>query len=432
MLDFAAPTNQEAPMRRLLVLVLAVSVLPASRLLARPADKGATLRLPLKAEKLSAPQGAALPTYDTIELAPVEGTVYAVRLAPGDAAPSIPRLDLGLFLPRVPGLAKGNETLTRLALMQREFNRNEVHNVLGDGTDFSVANNCLELGLWEAKLARPDASGKTVTLFHAWFTFPKEDYARLFAAVNGGLDEAKYDPVFAKYPGIGGFALSLDELRRVESERPLTPVATHVSDPLDRLPEQTGKTRLIRTSGVTTYADFVKASSQPVTLAKFAVPGVYHDTESMTFDLTWLGRTPSVTWRQVKPAKGGAEFPELELRFENGLRLIAADSKIATLPARTERPSAEGDVLKLVCGIGTPVIHASASDRAAEMTEDRPRYLMLLDAKGQHVDNHFTGVDGLYLWREAGKAGAKDTLHLWLVSYERIALVAHYSVPFPG
>lgn len=54
---------------------------------------------------------------------------------------------------------------------------------------------------------------------------------------------------------------------------------------------------------------------------------------------------------------------------------------------------------------------------------------MILDAKGTHVDNHLTGVDGLYAWREAGEPGQ---LHLWLVSYERIALVAHYSANWPA
>ena len=91
-------------------------------------------------------------------------------------------------------------------------------------------------------------------------------------------------------------------------------------------------------------------------------------------------------------------------------------------------PAIETDVLKLVCGVGTPIIHARAEERAAELTEDRPRYLMILDPKGNQVDNHLTGVDGLYAWHEAGEPGK---LHLWLVSYERIALVAHYSVPWP-
>jgi len=73
------------------------------------------------------------------------------------------------------------------------------------------------------------------------------------------------------------------------------------------------------------------------------------------------------------------------------------------------------------------VIHATAAERAAELTSDRPRYLMILDAKGNHVDNHLTGVDGLYVWRDAA-----GRIHFWLVGYERITFVAHFSAKLPA
>jgi hypothetical protein len=390
----------------------------------------APLRLPLQAEKLTAPEGVTLPSYEAIELTPLGNGRYDVRLTPGDAAPKLSGVDLTLLSPQVPGLARGNETLTRLALIQREFNRNEVHNALPDGTDFTIANNCLQRGLWEVKLLKPDGA-KTTTLFHAWLTFPQDEYARLFAAANEGLPEQKWDVLFANYPGIGGFVLPLTDLRTVVSEKPVTPLDTHGADALDRLPEQKGKTKFVRTANLETYGDVVKAGSQPVTLAKFTVPGLYDPKESMTFDLAWLAHPKSLVWRQVRSSHAPGGFPEMELAFENGTRILAADAKLAGLAARTTVPAAEGDVLKLVCGIGTPVIHASTEERHKEIAEDRPRYLMILDAKDNHLDTHLTGVDGLYVWREAGGSGAPDTLHLWLVSYERIALVAHYSAPWP-
>lgn len=391
---------------------------------------GAPLRLPLQAETLIAPEGVTLPSYEAIELTPLGGGKYDVRLAPGDAAPRLSGLDLTLLAPRVPSLARGNETLTRLALIQREFNRNEVHNALADGTDFSIANNCLQRGLWEVKLAKVDGP-RTSTVFHAWFRFPKEEYARLFAAANPGLEEPKWDSLFANYPGLGGFVLPLAELRSVRSERPPAALDAHGTDALDRLPEQKGKLKWIRTAGLESYGDVAKPANQPVTLAKFNVPGLYDPKESMTFDLAWLSHPKGLVWREVRSPRAPQAFPEMELTFENGTRILAADARLAGLSARTTVPSGEGDVLKLVCGIGTPVIHATAQERAAEMADDRPRYLMLLDAKNNHLDNHLTGVDGMYVWREAG-AGKADTLHIWLVSYERIALVAHYSTSWPA
>ena len=387
--------------------------------------ESAPLKLSLNAEKLSAPAGQTLPAFETLELLPRGEGRYDVRLAPGDGAPSIERADLRLLVPRVPRLAKGNAALTRLALIQREFNRNEVHFALPGGQDLSIANNCLEQGRWEIKLSRAEAD-KTVTLYHAWFTFPKADYARLFEEING-LRYGDYDGIFAGYPGVGGFRLPLESLRAPKTEHELARLDRHASDPIQRLSEQQRKVKLLQTPDISTYGDFTQPARQPVTMAKFNGPGVYDDKESMRFDLTWLAKPSRLVWRDV--AHDGAAFPEIEAVFENGYRILIADSKLSDLPARTEPPRSEADVLKLVCGIGTPVIQASAAERATEFAEDRPRYLMLLDPQGNHIDNHLTGVDGVYVWREAGDPGL---LHLWLVGYERIAFVAHLSASWPN
>ena len=408
-------------------LVLLLASLPATF----AADPAGPLTIPLNVEAL--PDGASLPRWDRIELARNAAGRYDVRLVAGAASPEplvLRDADLSLLIPRAPKLVHGNESLTRLALIQREFNRNEVHNPLPDGRDFSIANNCLERGLWEVKVARSD-SGKTATLFHAWFTFPEDEYAKLFRLVNDGLDWAAYAPALAKYPGVGGFPLSLDDLRRPVpgSERELAGLDVHAAGALERLPEQAGKVKHIRTANLETYADVARPERQPVTLAKFNAPGRYDPAEAMKFDLRWLGSPTKVLWREVssrRPSGAGAKFTEVEIRFANGLRILAADPELARLPARAEPPRTEADVLKFVCGIGTPVIHATAAERAAELSADRPRYLMILDAAGNHVDNHLTGVDGLYAWRDAS-----NSIHLWLVSYERIAFVAHVSAKLP-
>jgi hypothetical protein len=128
--------------------------------------------------------------------------------------------------------------------------------------------------------------------------------------------------------------------------------------------------------------------------------------------------------RKVVRPSGGEPFTEIEIDFENGNRILFADSRIASLSPRSAPPVAENDVLKIVSGIGTPVIHATAAERAAELSEDRPRYLFLLDGKGALADNHFGGVDGIYLWRDA------SDLHIWVCGYERIAFFAHYGTPW--
>lgn len=408
---------------RWIVTHMAVVALMTAAGTAGESSDDSTRKLPLQVERLTAPPGTTLPAWETLELRRKAGGRHDVRLLPGSDGPSLQDADLSLLVPRAPGLARKDDAWTHLALIQREFNRNEVHNPLPDGRDFSIANNCLERGLWEVKLARSEG-GKTVTLFHAWFTFPEDEYARLFREINGGLDYARYAPVFAKYPGVGGIAPPLDALRRVRAERELSELDAHSQHPLERLTEQNNKVKLLRTAGIDTYGDFARADRQPITTAKFNVPGLYDPSpgESMRFDLTWLGQPVKILWREVEAPASSVRFPEIEIRFRNGYRIVAADAELARMAARSEEPKTELEVLRLVCGVGTPVIHATASERTAELSSDRPRYLMILDEAGRHVDNHLTGVDGLYAWRDtAGR------LHLWLVGYERIALVAHLS-----
>ena len=162
-------------------------------------------------------------------------------------------------------------------------------------------------------------------------------------------------------------------------------------------------------------------------MARFADPGIYNPKEPMRCDLSWLAHPAGMTVRSVRAAGGGEPFPEIEIAFANGYRILFADSRLSSLAARSSVPSSESDVLKIVSGIGTPTIHATEEERTAELSEDRPRYLFLLDSKGNLVDNHLAGMDGIYLWREAGEPGL---LHVWVVGYERIAFVGHFSTPW--
>jgi len=378
---------------------------------------------PLKSEKLTPPEGFAARSFDRIEMRRAAAGTYAVELLPADPSLTLPEVDLRLLVPRVPGLARGNPDLTKIALIQREFNRNEVHHDIGGGLDFSIANNCLRQGLWEVKLAETRA-GKTITLYHGWFDFPKAVYGALFEEVNG-LSYAEWDPLFSSYPKLGGMTVPLTALRRVASETPIPRLDLHAGDPLQRLPEQTGKVKFLLTP-VAAYGEFAAPAKQPIVTARFSEPGFYNPDDPMKFELGWISHPKRTVVRKVVPPTGGAPYSEIEIDYENGNRILFADSRIDSLAARSSAPEAEGDVLKIVSGIGTPVIHAKSAERAAELAEDRPRYLFLLGADGKLADNHFGGVDGIYLWKDD-----PSRFQAWIVGYERIAFVSHATIALP-
>lgn len=381
------------------------------------------LSLALSAEKLAAPDGAPTPAYETLSISAEPDGRSLLRLAPGAEAPAA-AADLRSLVPGVPRLARGDASLTRIALIQREFNRNEVHNEISGGRDFSIANNCLRQGLWEVKVFEKQAD-RSVMRYHAWLTFPREDYARLFESQTG-LEYADYESLFASYPSLGGLPVPLGTLRTVVSEKDAGPVDTHAAEPLQRLSEQQSKTKLVLSSGIATYGDFTDPARQPISLARFVEPGRYTSEEQAKFDLSWLRKPTRFHSRLVRNPRVEGSFPEIEIAFADGRRILLADSRLATLPVLSAAPTKDADVLKVVCGIGTPDVQSpSAAERSREIAEDRPRYLMLLDRDGKHVDNHLVGgLDAVYLWRDAA------SLHLWLVSYERIAFVGHLSAPW--
>ncbi len=349
---------------------------------------------------------------------------YGLRFSSGTETPALPDIDLRPFIPRVPLLAKGNAELTRIALIQRELNRNQTrYPAPGRPETVFVANNCLKSGLWEIGLDRKDDQG-SLTYYHGWFTFPKTEYARLFETLNG----IPYSVDLENYPKLDGLPVPLESLRSVVRDIPV-PVDTHSGEPIDQFSEQARKAKLVLAPAVRTYGDWPAADRQPVALAKFSEPGFYDAKDPVRFDLAWLAQPAEARWRWVKNPQISEGFPEIELRYKNGHRILLASDHLTGLPARTAKPGDEADLLHLTFGIGTPEIYSNVEERIRELETERQNYLLLLDGSGNLVDNHRAGVDRIYLWREAGDPGR---LHLYLVSYERIALVSHLSLPWSG
>ena len=355
-----------------------------------------------------------------------DGT-FRLALLGKESAPKLDSLDLRCFVPRVPSLAKGNAVLERLALIQREFNRNETKVELEGGGTFKVANNCLRGGLWEVMTEKKIAEGKLGLDFHSWFTFPEDQYAALFKEVNGrDLASAKDD--LMRYPALDGFVVPLDALRTVQSTTPAKGLKLHADEKPLAFGEQTRKAKLLLTPGIATYADFYSAAKQPITTAKFSEPGFYDTKDPVKFDLGWLAHPLSASVRKVKGVADPVEMTEIELVYENGRRVILGDSTLAALPARTELPTKDAETLRATFGISTPEIYATAAERAAEYQAPRAGYLLLLDKDGKNVDNHPIGVDRAFVWREKG---SPDRLNVLLIGYERITAVSRISFELP-
>jgi len=137
-----------------------------------------------------------------------------------------------------------------------------------------------------------------------------------------------------------------------------------------------------------------------------------------------------MNWRKVNGVADPVALDEIEIRYANGYRILIGDAGIAGLQALPKKPAKDGETLRLTFGIGTPDIYGSLSERKAEFETPRANYLLLLDEKGNHLDNHEIGVDRAFVWRGAMTEGGADELHVYLVGYERMATVSHLSTPW--
>ena len=361
----------------------------------------------------------------TLKLARNDDGTFNISFPAEAKVPAIEKIDVRACMPRVPKLAEGNAELEKIALIQRELNRNQTRYPLEGFGSAWIANNCLKKGLWEIGLDKKDEQGNWVTTYHGWFEFPRDQYERLFEDVNARPHD---DAVVAydDYPELNGLSVPLDTLRSVKKETPIAKVETNLDKAVETLPEQARKVKLIIQPQAKTYGEWVAADKQPVTVGKFSEPGYYNNADPVKFDIAWLAKPQSAVMREVT-SKSAGDLAELEIKYANGNRLIVGSSELGKLPARSEPPKTEKDVLKVTFGISTPEIYQDAPDRAKEFASPANNYLLLLDAAGKHIDNHKSGIDRVFAWRDAS-----SNLHLYLVGYERIMFVGHLTMPLPA
>ena len=409
--------------------------------------------LPLKSETLSNyledPSNCAADldkTYEKISLIPVKDTVYNIALAgKGDRNISLSDVDLRIFIPTVPEIAKGDRFLTHLTLLQRELNRNDTifHNTAHDDLIFNVANNCLRAGLFEIYLTRTrvENPGK---IFHGWFEFPLPLYKRLFKEMNGFSLDA-YEAAMQHYLRPDGEKVNLDYLREIkeEVEISLDTIDRHHENPINHFEEQLRKAKLILSSGLQKYGDIYEKKNQPVKLMQFDEPGIYKKKKVMKFDFSPLKKPERILFKRAFNQRLNKSFNELEITFSqghklvpvknwpflinrNGLKLVLGGWNLDDIPLAGTEPLQASDFARFTFGVGTPDIYATYKERLKNLNEEKNTYLFLLDKNDCYVDNHTFGIDQVYISRLKN-----GTFILYLVSYERIMLLAHWTLNPP-
>lgn len=351
-------------------------------------------------------------------------------------------VDLRHIVTAVPPWVKSDPDLTKVGLIDREWNRQQVRfrrdspyvrvHEGGDGfelralTHVDLARNCLNAGLWELLLFTTE-DGEDRVYEHVWFTFPLGLYKNLFQLVNG-LSYWDYWWSLEHWVDPSGTPIRLERLRRVEREWKVTALARWEESPQWR-GEQLLKRRNILAPPVHTYRDWY---TQPIQFASFIPPGRYSVSQPRDTKLHYLAEFTGAMLRQVHTPAGSQSRHEIELGFRDNrtgerTRLIVGGLDLSSLPVTSPNRYERGWQVPL--GIGNPGFFESYEELLDHSPLQRPFYGFHLDAQDRWIDHHAVGVDGPLLHWDANDP---STLHFYLLSYERHALLNHFVFTCPS
>lgn len=374
----------------------------------------------------------------------IEGTRFRFVIEPASGHATrieLNDVDLAHFVAAVPPWVKSDPDLMKIGLIDREWNRQQVRfsrtsldvqvREGGDGFEqralsrVDLARNCLNAGLWELLLFTTE-DGEERVYEHLWFTFPLGLYKQLFEQVNG-LSYWSYWWKLEHWVDPSGTPIRVDRLRAVEREWRIEANAQW-DEPVTAQGEQVPKRKNILTPVAATYRDWY---NQPVQFASFIPPGRYSRAHQRETQLHYLAELTGATFRRVSLPGNPKPFVEIELAFRStrtgeATRLIVGGLDLAKLPAASPKEYDHGWQAPL--GIGNPSFFESYDEVVANPPIQRTFYGFHLDAQNRWLDHHAIGVDGPLLHWDADDP---SLLHLYLLSYERHALLNHFVLKVP-
>ncbi len=339
-----------------------------------------------------------------------------------------PQFSLKEYIPTVPERIRDDAGLTRISLINQEWNRNQVRfapsayetNIPGI-VRVDVARNCLNACLWEVALY-VEEQGKETPWAHGWFTFPHPIYINAVEAHNA-IQFDDYKDALYGWQDPGRLPVDLNKLRTVTDT--LGVRITDLSDamyPLGGAREKKFK-EIVTPESFETMRDL---QTDATTFATFVPPGYYSRAEPRP---TELGRFVSLTGAEAYHTDAGTGTQtEYQLRFSDGTRettLVFGGMTPTSYPTLPVEQANKG--FRTSMGIGNHPFYETAEEHEAMRASENPYFGLLLDDQGRWLDSHTVGIDGPLIHRDMDRANA---LHIWLLSFERHALVGHYLLEF--
>lgn len=344
------------------------------------------------------------------------GLCDVTLLRAGQTVCQVEGFDLSALLPSVPQcMSTASDVNWQAALLSmQEFHRREIRAWDNEGAAVvSVANNCLKAGLWEVSVRDISPTGYDVEVFHGTFSIPANTYENLLGVDTKALTSLSDHRLFVTDN------IELSQLREVVSERELgmARISTHQNDVIHTFGEQRRKAHLVM-SRPTRYSDVYAA--EEICFARFKEPGLYDNSEPACFSYDYLSDPHAVIVRKIRHGESRTIAWELDIALTNSVHLIVSDLRPG------EQWLRRGQIIRTGFGVHTPPSVRWANDPLWKETADSLA-AFLVDEAGRLVSHHDAGLDEVWL---EGR-GDQGRLEVYLLSYERILVVAHWSLTLP-
>lgn len=349
----------------------------------------------------------------------------------------LPDIDLLEWMPSVPDHVKKDEYLTYLALINQEWNRQQVRlfsenfKIAGSRSKeyatisrVDLARNCLNALLWEI-IFYAEEEEKLRPVYHGWFTFPVALYADLFYQKNN-LPYAQYQKPLENWVDPESKFVDLNILRK-ESSRQSVDFTSHNDTFYPMKGERKKKyANILSPEKPQSIQDFQNDEAR---FATFSPPGFYNTADPRKTELGRFAALDTAYVREtISKRNDKGNFTELELVFsdqtkERTTRLVVGGLDVSKLPKLSVDDVNKG--YQMPMGIGNHTFYESYADCLKHPTATSSYYGLTLDGERKFLDSHALGIDGPLIHRDIENP---NMLHLWILSFERHAFVGHYSL----
>jgi hypothetical protein len=343
---------------------------------------------------------------------------------------SLSKMDVSEFIPTIPQAIKKDKYLSYISCVNQEWNRNQVKFMVGEfaSTDKNIvridlARNCLNAYLWEIILY-VEEDNSMVPYAHGWFDFPHELYGELFEGKNKTAYSNFKNPL-ENWVDPESKKVKFSELRKLKKDIPLT-----FKDKSDAMYPLAGA-RLKKFKEIiypTSFKTMRDLQSDSTLFATFSPPGFYNKKDPRTTELGRIFNLEGIEIHQIKSKMNGAKMDEIQLKFKHKNEVKITYLTIGGLDFNqfpVLSPEEANDGWKNSMGIGNHTFYEDVTTHNSVKALSNPYYGLFTDQDFKWLDSHKIGVDGP-IFHFADEA--RTELHIWLLSFERHALVGHYVV----